>query len=112
MKPPLPRRPAQWRLEDTALQLGPEMPDQPLDRPGRGVAERADGVPLDLARHLLKVIDLLDPRLAPDQAFHDPPHPAGALAAGRALAAAFVHVKVRKTRDRRDDVGTLVHDDE
>src|SRR5690606_16908003 len=32
---------------DTALELGTEMADEALDRPGGGVAQRADRVPLD-----------------------------------------------------------------
>ena len=39
------------------------------------------------------------------------PHPAGALAAGRALAAALVLVEIGDAGDRPDDVGRLVHDD-
>ncbi len=35
-----------------------EVPDQALDRPGRRIAERADRVALDLARHLLEHVDL------------------------------------------------------
>ena len=47
-----------------------------------------------------------------DHAGHDAPHPAGALAARRALAAAFMHVEFRQPRDRLDHVGGLVHDDD
>ena len=35
-------------LGDAPLELGAEMPDQPLDRPGRGIAQGADRVALDL----------------------------------------------------------------
>ena len=45
---------------DAPLELGPEMADQALDRPGRRVAERADGVALDLARDLFEQVDLGD----------------------------------------------------
>ena len=44
-------------------------------------------------------------------AVHHPHHPAGALAARRALAAALVLVELRQPRDRLDDVGGLVHHD-
>ncbi len=54
----------------------------------------------------------LDLGLALDHALHHPPHPAGAFAAGRALAAALVLVEFRQPRDRLDDVGRLVHDDD
>ena len=42
---------------------------------------------------------------------HHPPHPAGAFAAGRALAAAFMLVEIGQPRDRLDHVGGLVHHD-
>ena len=38
----------------------PEMPDQALDRPGRGIAQRADRVAFDLPRHLVQRVDLLE----------------------------------------------------
>ena len=79
-----------------------EMADQSLDRPGRGIAQRADRVALDLAGDLLQHVDFLDPRLAAHQALHDAIHPARALAAGRALAAALMHVEVREAADRLD----------
>ena len=41
-----------------------------------------------------------------------PPHPADALAARRALAAALVLVEIGDARDRPDDVGRLVHHDD
>ena len=44
-------------------------------------------------------------------ALHHPPHPAGAFAARRALAAAFMLVELRQPRDRLDDVGRFVHHD-
>src|SRR6185503_6730910 len=71
---------------DAALHLGPEMLDQTLDRPRRGIAQRADRVPLDLLGDVLQRVDLLDARIARHHAFHHAPHPAGALAARRALA--------------------------
>ena len=51
-------------------------------------------------------------RVALDHALHHPPHPAGAFAARRALAAALMLVELRQPRDRLDDVGRLVHDDD
>ena len=45
------------------------------------------------------------------QPLHHPPHPAGALAARRALAAALMLVEIADAADRADDVGRLVHDD-
>src|SRR5258707_15080233 len=69
------------------LHLRAEMADQALDRPGGGVAQRADRVALDLAGDLLEKVDLRRRRIAFDHPLHHPPHPAGALAAGRPLAA-------------------------
>ena len=43
---------------DALLHHRAEMPDQSLDRPGRGVAQRADRVAFDLARDLLQGVDL------------------------------------------------------
>ena len=45
------------------------------------------------------------------QPLHHPPHPARALAARRALAAALMLVEIADAADRADDVGRLVHDD-
>ena len=50
---------------DAPLHLGPEMPDQALHRPRRGVAERADRVALDLVRHFVQHVDLGDGRRGP-----------------------------------------------
>ena len=85
---------------DPLLHHRPEMPDQPLDRPGRRIAQRADRVALHLARHLLQRVDLGGFGAALDHAVHHPHHPAGALAARRALAAAFVLVELRQPGDR------------
>ena len=97
---------------DAALQLRPEMADQALDRPGRRVAERADRVAFDLLGHILEQQSISDSSASPlHHALHHPLHPAGAFAARRALAAALMHVEMRQPRDRRDDVGRLVHHD-
>src|SRR5215218_6464788 len=66
-------------LVDPSLDLPPEMPDQPLDRPGGGVAEGADGVALDLRRDLEQHVDLAPLRPPLRHAGEHPPHPAGAL---------------------------------
>src|SRR5204863_2242454 len=98
-------------LDDAPLELGAEVADQALDRPGRGVAEGADGVALDLLGDVPERVDLADLGIALDEALHHPPHPAGALAARRALAAALVLVKIGDPADRLHHVGGLVHDD-
>ena len=47
---------------DAALELGAEVADQALDRPGRAITERADRVTLDLLGDVLQKIDLGDYR--------------------------------------------------
>ena len=85
------------------------MADQALDRPGGGVAQRADRVAFDLLGDVVEIVDLVDLGIAFAQPLHHPPHPAGALAAGRALAAGFMLIEIRDAADRADDVGGLVH---
>src|SRR6187455_300682 len=77
---------------DALVDLVPEMPDQALYRPGRGVAERADGVAFHLGCDFQQHADLALLRAAFRHAREHAPHPAGALAAGRALAATLVLV--------------------
>src|SRR6266446_808605 len=77
-----------------------------------GIAERADRVAFDLAGDLLQQVDLRRRGVALHHPLHHPPHPAGPFAAGRALAAALMHVEMRQPGDRGDDVGRLVHDDD
>src|SRR5476651_208827 len=97
---------------DAALHLRPEMPDQSLYRPRRAVSERANRVTLDLLGDVVQRIDLLNSRVARDHAFHHAPYPAEPFAAGRALATALMLVEIGEPRDRLDDVGRLVHDDD
>src|SRR6185312_9674386 len=69
----------------------PEMPDQPLYRPCRGVTQRTDRVAFNLPGHLLQRIDLGRFGTTLHHAHHHAPHPSGAFTARRALAAAFMH---------------------
>src|SRR3546814_13080121 len=80
-------------LADTAFDFRAEMLDQPLDRPCGGVAERTDGVAFDLLGDVEQSVDLADVGVAGAQPLHHAPHPAGALAARGALAAAFMLVE-------------------
>src|SRR5947208_9783057 len=91
-------------LVDPALDLGPEVPQQPLHRPGGAVAEGADGVAFDLGRDLPQHVDFALVRAALRHATEHAPHPAHALAAGRALAATLVLVEIRDARHRLHDV--------
>ena len=96
---------------DAPLDLRPEVPQQALHRPRRAVAECADGVTFDLLGHVEQHVDFFFLRAAVRHAGEHPPHPAHALAARRALAAALVLVEIRDARHRADDVGRLVHHD-
>src|SRR5690606_9784271 len=88
------------------------MPHQPLNGPRRRVPEGADGMAFNPFGDVDQHVDLLQLRIACDEALHHPPHPAGALAARRALAAAFMLVEVRQPLDGADHVGRFVHDDD
>src|SRR5262245_65234540 len=92
---------------DASLDLVTEMADEALHWPRRAVAERADGVSLDLGRDFHQHVDLALVRAAFRHAAEHPPHPTHALAAGRALAAALVLVEVRDAGHGSDDVGRL-----
>src|SRR5262245_18114523 len=89
---------------DAPLDLVAEVAEQPLHGPGRAVAERADGVALDLGRDLHQHVDLALVRATFRHAAEHPPHPTHALAAGRALAAALVLVEIRDAGHGADDV--------
>ena len=64
------------------------------------------------ARDVEQHVDLALLGAAFDHAGEHAPHPARALAAGRALAAALMLVEIRQAGDGADDVGGLVHDDD
>src|SRR5690348_9845379 len=80
---------------DHVLELVAEMLEEALHRPGRGIAERADGVPFDTVGDIDEERELLAPRLAGEDPLQQPVHPARALATGRALTAGFRHVEPR-----------------
>ncbi len=65
----------------------------------------------DLGGDFQEGVDLLGIGLPARHPLHHPPHPAGAFAARRALAAALVLVEVADAGDRLDQVGGLVHHD-
>src|SRR5215472_6593043 len=81
-------------LIDAPLDLGPEVAQEALHGPCGAVAEGADRVALDLLRHLEQHVDLALVGAALRHAGEHAPHPAHALAARRALAAALVLVEV------------------
>src|SRR5215831_19237269 len=96
---------------DASLDLVAEVTDQALHRPGRAVAERTDGVALDLGCDFHQHVDLALVRAAFRHAAEHPPHPTHALAAGRALATALVFVEVRDAGHGADDICRFVHHD-
>src|SRR5262250_828794 len=98
-------------LIDAPLDLVPEMPKQALHRPGRAVSERTNSVAFNLSRDLHQHVDLVLVRAAFRHAAEHPPHPAHALAAGRALAAALVLVEIRDPGHGTDGVSRLIHHD-
>src|SRR5438874_10731451 len=91
-------------VRNALLDLGTEMTDQALDRPGRRVAQGADGMALDLLAHFLQQVDLRNLGVALHHPGHHPPHPACAFTAGGALAAAFMLVEISQALDRLDHV--------
>src|SRR5215472_3321791 len=97
---------------DARFDLAAEMADEPLNRPGRCIAQRTDGVALDPRRHIPEQVDLTLLGLAALHPLQDAPHPATTLAAGRALSAALVLVEVGDAADGCDDVGGFVHHDD
>src|SRR5512134_3941652 len=108
----LPRLDDAAAVLDVVLELVPEMTDEALHRPRRGVAERADGVALDLVGDVDEHVDvglLALPR-------EDPPEravePAGAFPTRRALAAGLRVVEAREALEHLDHAGGLVHDDD
>ncbi len=64
-----------------------------------------------LGRDIQQLVDLGGLGVAGGHALHHPPHPARALAAGGALAAAFVPEEPRDAGDHRHQVGGLVDHD-
>src|SRR3984957_9597755 len=97
---------------DPLFNLVTEMRDQALDRPGRRVAKRTNGVALDLLGHFQKHVDLALVGAAFGHPGQHPPHPARALAAGRALATALVLVEIGDAGNGTDQIRRLVHHDD
>src|SRR5215469_7726024 len=96
-------------LIDPPLDLWPEMPQKALHRPGRAVAEGTDRVAFDLGRDPPQHVDLTSLGASFGHAVEEAPHPAHALAAGGALAAALVLVEIGDARHRAHDIRRLVH---
>src|SRR5215475_15449450 len=89
-------------LVDAPLDLGAEVAQQTLDGPCGAIAERTDCMTLDLLCHLHQHVDLALLRAAIRHTGQYAPHPSHALAAWRALAAAFMLVEIRDAGHRTD----------
>src|SRR5690242_21104829 len=99
-------------VRDVVLELAAEMLDEALHRQRGSVAERADRAPLDVVGDVRQHVEVLGPAVAVLDAIDHAPHPAGALAAGRALAARFLEVEVRQPQQALHHATRLVeHDD-
>ena len=99
-------------LIDALLDHVTEMANEALDRPGRRIAQCADRMALDLIGDIQQHIDLALLGAPIRHAGQDPPHPARAFAAGRALAAALMLVEISQPANGADDVGRFVHHDD
>src|SRR5512135_383061 len=97
---------------DVVLELVPEMPDETLHGPRRRVAERADGVALDVVGDADQHVDVFRAALPCQDPLERAVEPAGALAARRALPARFRPVEPRQPLEDAHHVGGLVHDDD
>src|SRR3981189_221276 len=85
---------------DVVLEFAAEMLDEALHRQRGGVAQRADGAPGDVVGDVVEQREVLHPAEAVLDAVHHAVQPASALAAGRALAAGLLEIKVRQALER------------
>src|SRR3954470_22587159 len=83
-------------VQHMPFKLVAEMADGGSDRPGSGIAQRADGVAFDLRLDIPQQVDIAHLSFSVFNIVQDLLHPARSLAAGRALSAAFVAVKARE----------------
>lgn len=108
----MPHIPYPLRPRHILLKLMPEMPNRCCDRPGRCLAERADGLALDFALHVPEQVNVRQGAFAVEDFLDDALHPARAFPTGTALAAALVVVETGECVEVPDDARVLVHDDE
>ena len=86
--------------------------DEAPYRHGSGIAQCADGAPLDVAGHAVELVDVLRTALAVLEAVHQAIQPARTLAARCALATALVRVEIRQALEAAHRAAGLVHDDD
>src|SRR5437879_9068779 len=80
---------------DVMLKLGPEMLDEALHRQRGGIAECTNRPTRNVIRDGNQHVEIFLASLAVLDPVHHPPKPAGALPAGRALAAGLLEVEIR-----------------
>src|SRR3954469_23817253 len=93
------------------VEVGAEFLDVALRRHGRAVGERADGLHLHLPRDLVDVVHVLPLAAAGSDLVEEPRQPGGPLAAGSALAAAFVGEEAHHVGEGVRHVDALVEVD-
>src|SRR5579862_5551029 len=118
LKAPLPSGRPRLRLDyartaviDHVFELVAEVLEEALHRPGRGIAEGADGMSFDVVGDIEQHAELLAPALPVHDAFDGAIDPAGTLAAGRALTARLGFEETRDALERAHHAGGLVHHD-
>src|SRR5690348_4239533 len=84
-----------FAVVDVLLELAAELADVARDCDRRGLTERAEALAVDAVADVEQEVELVLLRFAGFEPAQDLRHPAGALAAGRALAARFVLVELR-----------------
>src|SRR5690242_9264782 len=99
-------------VRDMVLELGAEVRDEALHRQRGRVAECADRASLDVVRDVRQHVEVLGATVAVLDAIDHPPHPAGALATRRALAARLFEVEVRQAQQALHHAPRLVEDDD
>src|SRR3990170_2613939 len=90
-----PRRPRQaLAMLDVVLEFTAEILDEAFHRPGRGIAQCANGTPLDVGGDIRQHVEVLGSSLPVFDAMDHARHPAGAFAAWRALTAGLLIIEM------------------
>src|SRR5690625_4132464 len=97
---------------DIVFEFFAEVAQKALYGPGCGLAEGANGVPLDLRGYRTQHIKIFHAPLAGHDAVNHAVHPAGAFATRRALAAGFGVVKARNATGSGHNFRSFVHDND
>ncbi|KAG1438678.1 hypothetical protein G6F57_019745 [Rhizopus arrhizus] len=87
------------------------MLEEATDGHGGGVTQGADGAAHDVACHVVQQVQIFRTAVTVFDAMHHAIEPAGAFAARRALAAAFLEIEVRQAQERLHHAARFVHDD-